>query len=347
MKTPVFSGDLKNILKGVSRTLYLSIKVLPAPVKTSMGMGYLLARTMDTIVDCPGIAPGEKLEMLRLFRGLHNKSNSWALAAKIKQAALKPADPREKELLFKFEKILAVYSAFPQQERALLDSLINGVAKGMEMDVALFGTAPGVSALKTEEELKSYCALIGGEPGIFWARLYREAIRRNNINIAQFPSETAACLIGSALQMTNILKDLAADLRIGRCYLPACDLARKNLSPADLLNAENMERLRSLVYKWIGWAVDGLDLSEEFVASIPKTELALRAAVIWPVYWAMDTLLEAAKANLLDPSARPRIKRNKIYSTILSTPPLLLSNTAFARGYRFKREILILLLSGR
>ncbi|MBU2483343.1 MAG: hypothetical protein KJ760_19840, partial [Proteobacteria bacterium] len=129
-------------------------------------------------------------------------------------------------------------------------------------------------------------------------------------------------------------------------YLPACDLARKNLRPADLLKAENMERLRPLVYQWIVWAVDCLDLSEEFVASIPKTELALRAAVIWPVYWAMDTLLEAAKANLLDPLARPRIKRNKIYSTILSTPPLLLSNTAFARGYRFKREILILVLSG-
>lgn len=347
MKTPVFSGDLQRILKGVSRTLYLSINILPPPVKTQMAMGYLLARIMDTLVDCPGIAPGDKLEMLRLFRGLGNKTNSWALVTKIKLAAPKPADPRERELLLKFEKILSVYAAFSEQQRALLDSLINGVAKGMEMDVTLFGAVPGVTALKTAEDLETYCALIGGEPGIFWARLYRESIRRNNINIAQFPSEESASMIGSALQMTNVLKDMAADLRIGRCYLPASDLDGRNLKPADLLKPQNMERIRPLVHKWIGWAVSGLDLSEDFLASIPKTELALRAAVIWPVYWAMDTLAETARANVLDAALRPKIKRTRIYSTILSTPPLLLSNTAFARGYRFKRETLILELSGR
>lgn len=347
MKPPVFSGDLKRILKDVSRTLYLSINILPPSVRTQMAMGYLLARTMDTLVDCPGIAPADKLEMLSLFRGLGGKTNSWALGAKIKLAATRPADPRERELLLKFEKILAVYSALHEQERALLDALINGVAKGMEMDVRLFGAGPGVTALKTAEDLETYCALIGGEPGIFWARLYRESIRRNNINIAQFPSEESACMIGSALQVTNILKDMAADLRIGRCYLPVSDLEERNLKPSDLLKPENMNRVRPLVHKWISRAVSGLDLSEDFLASIPKTELALRAAVIWPVYWAMDTLAETVRANLLDAAARPKIKRNRIYSTILSTPPLLLSNTAFARGYRFKRETLILGLSGR
>jgi farnesyl-diphosphate farnesyltransferase len=153
-------------------------------------------------------------------------------------------------------------------------------------------------------------------------------------------------MIGSALQITNILKDMAADLRIGRCYLPQADLDKKNMKPADLLLPANMDRLRDLTSGWMSWAVDRLDQSEAFVSSIPKTELALRAAVIWPVYWAMDTLEEAAHANLLDPEARPRISRNRIYATIAATPPLLLSNTAFARGYRFRRETLIVSLTG-
>ncbi|OGS06762.1 MAG: hypothetical protein A2270_06095 [Elusimicrobia bacterium RIFOXYA12_FULL_51_18] len=340
-----FSGDLKNILKDVSRTLYLSINILPEPLRTSMALGYLVARTMDTVVDCPAIDAGVKREMLGLFRSLENGNNAWALAARIKQAVTSIPSQKEKELLFKFEKIAALYAAFPEQELAPLKALVNGVAKGMEMDLGAF-QGPGVAALKSEDELKKYCALIGGEPGIFWARLYRETIRRNNVNPGKFPSETDAALIGSALQITNILKDMAADLSIGRCYLPQPDLDQMELKPVDLLKPGNIEQVRPVIYKWISWAVDQLDLSERFLASIPKTELALRAAFVWPVYWAMDTLQEVAKANLLEPSARPRIKKARIYSTIVSTPPLLLSNTAFARGYRFRRETLIVQISG-
>ena len=51
----LLSGDIKGILKNVARTLYLSVKIMPEPVKTSMGMGYLLCRVMDTVVDNPGI----------------------------------------------------------------------------------------------------------------------------------------------------------------------------------------------------------------------------------------------------------------------------------------------------
>jgi farnesyl-diphosphate farnesyltransferase len=216
----------------------------------------------------------------------------------------------------------------------------------MEMDVDTFN-GPGVGVLRTDEELKKYCGYIGGVPGVFWARLYRETIRQNNASAVKFPSEAAAHAIGSALQITNILKDMSADLKAGRCYLPQSDLSLENLQPRDLLDPANMGRIKEMTYKWITWAVDQLDLSEKFVSSIPKTELSMRAAVIWPVYWAMDTLSEVAGANLLDASDRPRIKRKRIYSTIASTPPMLLSNTAFARGYRFRRETLIVSLNRR
>ena len=235
---------------------------------------------------------------------------------------------------------MAVYLEFPEGDRVLIDFVCDGVARGMEMDIETLA-GPGLAAFKTEEELKKYCGYIGGIQGIFWARLYRETIRRNNARTVRFHSESSALALGSALQMINILKDMSADLKAGRCYLPQSDLSTVHLNPQDLLNPANMERLKGTVYKWVAWALDKLDTSEEFVASIPKTELTMRAAVIWPVYWAMDTLEKVAGANLLDPADRPRIKRNRIYSTIVTTPPLLLSNTAFARGYRFRRETLM------
>jgi len=342
-----FYRDLKNILKAVSRTLYLSLNILPEPLRTSLALGYLVARAMDTVADCPGIDAGAKREILGLFRGLEDKTNAARLAELIERAARSVPDKKEKTLLSKFEKIAAFYAALPEQEFSQLKALVNGVAGGMEMDLDAFppSGAADVAAFRTEDDLKKYCALIGGEPGVFWARLYREHIRRCNINSGQLPSEADAALIGSALQITNILKDMSADLRIGRCYLPQSDLDGIALKPGDLLEPGNMARLRPVVYKWISWAVDQLDLSESFLASIPKTEPALRAAFIWPVYWAMDTLQEIAKANLLEPSGRPKIKRSRIYSTIASTPSLLLSNTAFARGYRFRRETLIVQIS--
>jgi len=339
----VFSGDLKRILKDVSRTLYLSINILPEPLKTSMALGYLVARTMDTVVDCPEIEPGAKREMLTLLRGLENPANALALAGRIKQAARHVPNQKEKALLAKFEKIAGLYASFPEQELVQLKALVNGVACGMEMDLEIFG--PSLAALSTDAQLERYCAFIGGEPGVFWARLYRETIRRNNINFGRSLSETDAGLIGSALQITNILKDMSADLRIGRCYLPQSDLDRAGLKAAELLKPETMAALRPVINKWILWAVTRLDRSEKFLSSIPKTEMALRAAFIWPVYWSMDTLQAVAKANLLEPSDRPKIRRSCVYSTIASTPVQLLSNTAFARSYRHRREALIKLTS--
>ncbi|MCM2268161.1 MAG: squalene/phytoene synthase family protein [Elusimicrobiales bacterium] len=337
----VISGEMKAILKNVSRTLYLSLKILPEPVKTSMGMGYLLCRFMDTVADSPAVSAAEKLEILALMRGLHKPEQAAALERKAALLAPAAQTRGERELLLKLGKVLALYGRFGEQDKKLFPGLLDAVASGMEMDVRSFpGGEP--AAFKTTQDLERYCSLIGGAPGIFWARLYREAIRRSTRAGDNFPSEKDAEMIGSALQITNVLKDMAADLRIGRCYLPQSDLDQSNLTPADLLQPRNMPRLWEITARWIAWAVDRLDQSEAFLLAIPKTELALRAAVIWPVYWAMDTLEQVAHSNLLDPAARPRIKRSRVYSTIASTPPLLLSNTAFARGYRFRRETLII-----
>ena len=339
------SGEIRAVLKKVSRTLYLSLNVLPEPVRTSMGMGYLLCRVMDAVADTPGVPAAEKLLMLALARGLDKPENSAELLRKIRAMAGLQASPDERGLLISFGKILSLYSSFSPEDRALFPGLLHGVSTGLEMDIRAFpGGEP--AAFKTARELECYCELVGGAPGVFWARLYREAIRLSRSSVSEFPSEKDAEMIGSALQMINVLKNMAADLRLGRCYLPQEDLDTKNLKPAELLLPSNMERLRDITFKWMYWSLDRLDQCEAFVSAIPKTEMALRAAVIWPVYWGMDTLEKAAHSNLLDPADRPRVKRSRIYTTIAATPPLLLSNTAFARGYRFRRETLIGSITG-
>ena len=42
---------LTSLLKEVSRSFYLTMRVLPSAIRPQIGLAYLLARTTDTIAD--------------------------------------------------------------------------------------------------------------------------------------------------------------------------------------------------------------------------------------------------------------------------------------------------------
>ena len=138
--------------------------------------------------------------------------------------------------------------------------------------------------------------------------------------------------IGDALQIVNILRDLPKDLRIGRCYFPAQDLAQNGLTAADLLIPENATRFEPVKRKWILWGVTNLKSAVRYFAQLPKWQPGGRAAVAWPVLWTADTLLKVWQTpDLLNPQKRVKIPRSNIYSTMLCTPPILISNLLFNR----------------
>ncbi|MCG2725096.1 MAG: squalene/phytoene synthase family protein [Elusimicrobia bacterium] len=335
---------INDILKDVSRSLYLSINIFPYPIKSVMGIGYILCRAADTIVDCPDIHNDLKYKTVKLFHNIESAEVRNELSGVMKDSAAKIKNPKEKSLMNGMAEIFDFYAALPKIYRDLVTEIVDGIAHGMEIDILSFPfkDKKSVFALQTEAELEKYCAYIGGVPGIFWAKLYGLALREKNTNMTEsFVQTKDAKSIGEGLQITNILKDMAHDLRMGRCYIPQEDLKSVNLSPQLLLEPINKQRLEPIIFKWIGWAINKLDVSEKFLASIPKMEFSMRAAMVWPVFWAMDTLSEIVKGNPLDLLSAPKIKRSKIYSAIMATPPILLSNTAFARGYRFRRETLI------
>lgn len=343
IKEQSLSKDLNLILKKVSRTLYLSIRIMPEPVRFYMGLGYLVCRALDSVVDAPQLPRHEKLEMLHAVRAIDLPENRKNLAEAGTRLAPQTANPSEMELMRNFGRILDLYANVPEDRRDLLKMLFNGISEGMEIDVGTFD-GMNLTALQQASDLDRYCHLIGGVPGIFWAGLYREYFLARNPEETNLPSDEDGDRIGKALQITNILKDMATDIKNGRCYIPYSDLLSVGMLPRDMKNPDNFLKLKPIVNKWIMWGVDNLDCSERFMLTIPKRDLSLRAAVVWPVYWAEDTFDAVAKANTLDLSQRPKISRNRIYSTMLKTPPILLSNTAFVRGYRFRRETLTISL---
>ena len=62
------SLDLDRLLKQVSRSFYLSIRVLPREIRPQIGLAYLIARTTDTVADARSGPPAVRQDMLRRMR---------------------------------------------------------------------------------------------------------------------------------------------------------------------------------------------------------------------------------------------------------------------------------------
>src|SRR5437870_9557264 len=76
---------LSSLLKQVSRSFYLTLRVLPGAVRPQMGLAYLLARTTDTIADTDVVPVEQRLAALALLRdrvlGCHRRPLEFAALA--------------------------------------------------------------------------------------------------------------------------------------------------------------------------------------------------------------------------------------------------------------------------
>ena len=62
------SGLPADLLRQVSRSFYLTLRVLPAAIRQQMGLAYLLARTADTIADTQVVPAAQRLQALQALR---------------------------------------------------------------------------------------------------------------------------------------------------------------------------------------------------------------------------------------------------------------------------------------
>ena len=321
--------DLNELLKHTSRSLYLSARLLPFAVRDTFSVAYLLCRYADSIADTALLPPAERLKWIEIFPSLVLRPDPDKQRQLLQEISGSSPNIYEEKLLQNLPACQTAFQKLVPAHRQIIMDVVSFVCEGMKMDLHLFPpeNAREVRAFSSAEQLYTYCRLMGGEPGVFWSRLIASHV--------PLPTEKQLFFswgrdIGEALQIVNILRDLPRDLRIGRCYFPAEDLQKYHLQPKDLLEQSNSPRFEPVKQKWIAWGRDKLRAAFSYFSTLPKSQLRHRAAVAWPVLWAADTLnkLEREK-NLLDPIHKVKIPRSRIYTTILLTPPLWCSNTAF------------------
>ena len=99
------------ILKGVSRSFFLSLRLLPSPMRNAASLAYLLARSSDTLADAAAVPVARRLDALLAFA---DSVATGSLPPSWPQALLDALpDPRERHLLERVPALLIWLHGLP------------------------------------------------------------------------------------------------------------------------------------------------------------------------------------------------------------------------------------------
>lgn len=309
---------LTDLLKDVSRSFYLTLRVLPMAVRPQIGLAYLLARTTDTIADTEIVSIEQRLKSLQSLREriLDQSTAPLDFGALSQQQA----SEAERVLLQKIEPALTLLNQCSEPDKKLIRTVLDVITSGQELDLRRFAGASTehVIPLQTDEELDDYTYRVAGCVGEFWTNICRAHLFPNaKLDDAQLLSEGVR--FGKGLQLVNILRDMPRDLRQGRCYLPALELNKLGMKPGDLLKPENEPKLRPLYNKWLNRAEAHLRAGWSYTNTIPRGQVRVRLACAWPILIGLKTIERLRTGNVLDAQQRIKVSRGEVYGVMLQT----------------------------
>lgn len=323
MRNPSRAVLLGPLLKGVSRSFYLTLRVLPVGMRDPIGLAYLLARAADTIADTSLISPTQRLELLLSLRNLVNGApDDGTLTERLAQeVAGQQSLSDEKVLLESLGGALTVLSQLSDADRTAVRGIVSTLTQGMEFDLHTFPdeSSGRIAALNTLEELDTYTYLVAGCVGEFWTRM-TYAHMPGTLKGEPGITLSNGVRFGKALQMTNVLRDCSKDLRIGRCYLPSPMLNRYGLSLEDLLTPGASRRAQPLLFELLRLTLDHYRAAVDYTFAIPARSVRLRLSCLWPVLIGLETLvLLVNNDEWLDPAKISKIGRNKVYRIVAAS----------------------------
>src|SRR5215831_7213559 len=127
----VADSDLvSGLLKQVSRSFYLSLAVLPASVRPTIALAYLLARAADTIADTRLIERRARVVHLEALREELSAAAPGRVAAIIEAAASAQSQPAERRLLERLPAVLAAYRDLDPADRDRVRRVLATVVEG-------------------------------------------------------------------------------------------------------------------------------------------------------------------------------------------------------------------------
>ena len=314
------NAALNELLKQTSRSFYLTLRVLPARVRPQIGLAYLLARTTDTIADTEILPVAQRLDALQKLRERILGRSSAPL--NFGELAEKQNLSAEKLLLEKVEDSLAALKTLSPTDLKLVREVLVTITSGQELDLRRFGgNATGnhsdkkIIALETAAELDDYTYRVAGCVGEFWTKICRAHLFPN-VKLDEQQFITDGMRFGKGLQLVNILRDLPADLKNGRCYLPTQRLDEVKLFPETLLSPANTQKFLPLFHEYLDKAESHLAAGWRYTNTLPFGQFRLRLACAWPVLLGIKTIEKLRAANVIELQQRVKVSRGEVRGII-------------------------------
>lgn len=275
-----------SILRSVSRSIYLSIRLLPARLRRPVGLAYLLARATDTVADTSQVDPVVRAETLsELASVIQGEISPDALDNLVGSFSPLQTNRAEQKLIEALPNCIGELQRLASADRSDIRTLLGKITKGQALDVARFGDATQPHALATDLELHDYIYLVAGCVGEFWTQLCFRHLK----NFSELPEGEMSDLgkrYGNGLQLINILRDAHSDLQAGRCYFPLQELKEIGLEPAHILLEPS--RFEFVLERWRDEAQRGLVAGMNYVHAIRNRRV--RGATALPALIGARTL---------------------------------------------------------
>ncbi len=154
---------------------------------------------------------------------------------------------------------------------------------GMAMDVA-------GRRYQDFDDLRVYCYHVAGVVGVMMAHI---------MGIKDDPTLKRAEDLGTAMQVTNISRDVMDDARVGRVYLPLAWLAEEGVPPAEVADPARRDAVARVVRRLLDRGDDFYRSADTGIAHLPFRSAWSIAAARW-IYSDIGTVIRQRGGHAWD-----------------------------------------------
>ena len=261
----------RDVARREAKNFYYSFVALPKHKRNAICAVYAFMRKADDLTD------DEEKSHAQRRRELSDWVGAWHRAELVELPELATDDPI-------FPALLDAKARFHISSQ-LLDQLIAGTAMDLDRPAMVDGS---FDTYATFADLYRYCYLVASVVGLVCIRIFGY----ENIEAEKLAEQT-----GIAFQLTNILRDVREDAERQRIYLPLDQLARYDVTPAEIVGlstgAQLQQRHRTMLAETAQHAEDFYKSAQRLLKLIhPDSRAALWVLVT--IYHRLLLRIEAA-----------------------------------------------------
>lgn len=255
---------IQQITKKSKSSFYYSFQVLPEKKRKAIYTVYSFCRITDDIVDSPGDLPEKK-----------DRLDQWQIELEKALHARRSDHPIINELL----KVIGMFS-IPIQ-------LFFELIEGARMDLRKNG-------FRSFGELYEYCYKVATVVGFM------------SIYIFGFRSQKTlkyAENLGIALQLTNIMRDVAKDAKMGRVYLPSSDMKKFGVQISHIIQNQYTPQFRQLMEYEYRRAKKFYTAAVRNLTNVDRVNM-IASEIMRKTYWYLLQKMKKYEFNVFDHDVR-------------------------------------------